>query len=102
VLLDVPRAPLPPADTPAPVRFLPKWDALLLSHKDRSRVLPPEYQRRVINGGDVKETFLVDGLVAGTWRPQKGKIELEPFAPLPLRVRRELDAEARRLAAFLG
>ncbi len=101
-LLDVPRAPLPPADTPAPVRFLPKWDAVLLSHKDRSRVLPPEYQRKVINGGDVKETFLVDGFVAGTWRHHRGKIELDPFAPLPVRARRELEAEGRRLAAFLS
>jgi hypothetical protein len=100
-LLDVPRAPLPAADTPAPVRFLPKWDAILLSHKDRSRVLPPEYQREVINGGDVRETFLVDGLVAGTWRHRQGKIELEPFAPLPATARRELEAEGRRLAAFL-
>jgi hypothetical protein len=101
-LLDVPRAPLPPADAPAPVRFLPKWDAVLLSHQDRSRVLPPEYQREVINGGDVKETFLVDGLVAGTWRHVRGTIELGPFAPLPARARRELDAEGRRLAAFLS
>jgi hypothetical protein len=101
-LLDVPRAPLPSADTPAPVRFLPKWDAILLSHKDRSRVLPPEYQRAVINGGDVKETFLVDGLVAGTWRHRQGRIELDPFAPLPARARRELEAEGRRLAAFLA
>jgi hypothetical protein len=101
-LLDAPRAPLPPADAPAPVRFLPKWDALLLSHKDRSRALPPEYQREVINGGDVKETFLVDGFVAGTWRHRKGKIELEPFEPLPARARRDLEAEGRRLAAFLS
>jgi len=101
-LLDVPRAPRPAAATPAPVRFLPKWDAILLSHKDRTRVMPPEYQREVINGGDVKETFLVDGLVAGTWRHVKGKIELAPFAPLPGRARRELEDEGRRLAAFLS
>jgi len=101
-LLDLPRAPLPAADTPAPVRFLPKFDALLLSHDDRSRVIPPEYQGVVIRGGDVLPTFLVDGLVAGEWRYRDRKVELAPFAPFPRRVRRELDDEARRLAAFHG
>ena len=101
-LLDLPRAPRPAPDTPAPVRFLPKWDALLLSHADRTRVLPDEYRSRVIKGGDVLETFLVDGLVAGSWRLTNGKIQLEPFAPLPRSVRRQLDDEGRRLAAFVA
>jgi hypothetical protein len=101
-LLDLPRAPRPTPDTPAPVRFLPKWDALLLSHADRTRVLPEEYRSTVIKGGDVLETFLVDGLVAGSWRLTNGKIQLEPFAPLPRSVRRDLDDEGRRLAAFLA
>jgi winged helix DNA-binding protein len=101
-LLDLPRAPRPAPDTPAPVRFLPKWDALLLSHADRTRVLPDEFRSTVIKGGDVLETFLVDGLVAGSWRLTNGKIELEPFAPLPRSVRQELDDEARRLAAFVA
>jgi hypothetical protein len=101
-LLDVRGAPLPAPDTPAPVRFLPKWDALLLSHDDRTRVLPDEYRSTVIRGGDVRETFLVDGMVAGTWRSEDGTVALKPFAPLARTVRRELDDEARRLAAFLA
>ena len=101
-LLDLPRAPRPAPDTPAPVRFLPKWDSLLLSHADRTRVLPEEYRSTVIKGGDVLETFLVDGLVAGSWRLTNGKIQLEPFAPLPRSVRRELDDEGRRLASFVA
>lgn len=100
-LLDLPRAPLPGADTPAPVRFLPRWDALLLSHADRARVLPPEYARAVITGGWVHPTFLVDGVVAGLWRHRDGKVETEPFAPLPRAVRREVEYEAARLRAFL-
>ena len=53
-LLDLPRAPLPPADTPAPVRFLPKWDNTLLAHADRRRVLPEELRKAVIGkNGDV-------------------------------------------------
>jgi hypothetical protein len=100
VLFDLPRLPLPPAETPAPVRFLPRWDALLLSHDDRSRVLPREYQSTVIKGGDVLATFLADGRVAGSWRYDNGTVKLEPFAPLPRTVRRELGQEASRLAAF--
>jgi hypothetical protein len=101
-LFDLPRAPRPDADTPAPVRFLPKWDALLLSHADRTRVLPAEYQPEVIKAGYVFSSFLVDGLVAGLWKLERGRIKLEPFAPLPRPIRREAEDEARRLRAFLA
>jgi hypothetical protein len=101
-LFDFPRAPRPAADTPAPVRFLPKWDALLLSHADRTRVLPPEYQGEVITGGYVFSSFLVDGLVAGLWTVERGRVKLQPFAPLPRPIRREAEEEASRLAAFLA
>ena len=102
-LLDVARAPLPSADVPAPVRFLPKWDNVLLAFADRTRVLPEEYRKRVIGmNGDVAQTFLVDGLVAGMWRVEHGRIVLEPFAPLSRPVRRELAEEAERLETFLA
>jgi hypothetical protein len=100
-LLDLPRAPRPDPSTRAPVRFLPPFDALVLSHRDRTRVLPEDYRRRVIRGGDVRPTFLVDGLVAGEWRREANKVKVEPYVPLPARARREVDGEARRLAAFL-
>lgn len=101
-LLDVPRAPLPAAETPAPVRFLPKWDNVLLSWADRTRVLPEEYRKTVIRmNGDVAPTFLVDGFVAGTWRVESERVVAEPFAPLPRAYRRELADEAARLEAFL-
>jgi Winged helix DNA-binding domain len=103
VLLDLPRAPRPGADTRAPVRFLPEWDHLILGLDDRTRVLAPELQSTVIRkNGDVLPSFLVDGQVAGLWRFEDGKVLTEPFAPLPLPVRRELDDEARRLAAFVA
>jgi hypothetical protein len=101
-LVDLPRAPLPDAGTPAPVRFLPKWDNVLLGFADRTRVLPEEYRKTVIaKNGDVAQTFLVDGVVAGTWRQEKDKVKLAPFAPLPRPVRREAEDEAARLAEFL-
>jgi Winged helix DNA-binding domain len=97
-LLDVPRAPLPDAETPAPVRFLPKWDNVLLAWADRTRVLPEAYRKTVIKmNGDVAQTFLVDGFVAGIWRVDDGRVVLEPFAPLSAAARREIEDEAGRL-----
>jgi hypothetical protein len=102
-LLDVPRAPLPDAETPAPVRFLPKWDNVLLAWADRTRVLPEQHRKAVIRmNGDVAQTFLVDGFVAGTWRVDDGRVVVEPFATLSRSVKRELEDEAERLEAFLG
>lgn len=103
VLFDLRRAPRLPADTPTPVRFLPEWDHLILGYDDRRRVLPPDYQAEVIKrNGDVQPAFLVNGRVAGIWRFEDGKVKTDPFAPLPRTVRRELEDEAARLAAFLA
>ncbi|HZE29235.1 MAG TPA: winged helix DNA-binding domain-containing protein [Gaiellaceae bacterium] len=99
-LLDLPRAPRPGADTPAPVRLLPKFDNVLL---DRQRVLPEAYRKLVVRkNADVQPTFTVDGYVAGVWRVEKGRVLTEAFAPLPLEARRELQDEAERLQAWLG
>ena len=101
-LLDLPRAPLPDATVPVPIRFLPRWDNVLLAHDLRTRVLPEEYRKVVIaKNGDVAETFLVDGFVAGTWTLADGRVHLQPFAPLPRAARRELGDEASRLEAFV-
>src|SRR5438876_455006 len=101
-LVDLPRAPLPDPDTPAPPRFLPVWDATLLVHARRTQILPERYRDRVFN---VKtphsvNTFLVEGAVAGTWRYEKGRVRLEPFGRLTRASRTELEEEAERLAAF--
>jgi hypothetical protein len=107
-LYDLPRAPRAAADTPAPVRFLPPFDSILLAHRDRSRVLPDAYRDTVIRKANATTlaTFIVDGLVAGSWRAEtargRTRVEVEPFAPLPRAVRREVDEEAARLAAFYG
>ena len=101
-LLDLPRASRPPADTPVSVRLLPRFDNLVLSHRDRNRVIADEYRGDVIEGGWVKSTFLVDGFVAGVWEIEGGRVVLEPFAPLPRTVRREAEDEAQRLEAWLA
>jgi hypothetical protein len=101
-LVDVPGAPLPPADTPAPVRFLGQWDANLLVHARRAQILPEEHRPRVFarNIPQSVPTFLVDGQVAGTWRYTDGEVRCEPFQPLTRDAAREVEAEAARLATF--
>ena len=102
-LLDVPRAPLPDRETPAPVRFLPTWDATLLAHARRTQILPERYRPRVFKTKTPQSvaTFLVDGQVAGTWREERGRIVTEPFERLARAARREVDEEAARLAEFM-
>ncbi len=101
-LVDLQRAPLPDPATPAPVRFLPTWDATLLVHARRTQILPERYRPLVFNTRTPHSvpTFLVDGAVAGTWRHEGGRVEIKPFEPLPKAVRREVEDEAKRLEAF--
>ena len=101
-LLDVPRAPLPDPDTPAPPRFLPVWDATLLAHARRTGILPEPYRSRVFSTKTPQSvaTFTVDGAVAGTWREEKGSIKLSPFHRLDKSDRRALDEEVERLAVL--
>jgi hypothetical protein len=103
-LLDLPRAPHPDADTPAPIRFLPTWDATLLVHARRTQILPERFRPLVFNTKTPHslETFLVDGQVAGTWKHVRGRVRVEPFEPLPRKARSELAEEGERLAAFLA
>jgi len=101
-LLDLPRAPLPHPETPAPVRFLPTWDAVLLVHARRTGVLPETYRSQIFPTTMPQSvgTFLVDGVVAGTWRYTDGRVRWEPFARLDRAAGREVAEEGERLAAF--
>ncbi|MFE9634109.1 winged helix DNA-binding domain-containing protein [Streptomyces sp. NPDC006463] len=103
VLYDVPGAPRPAGDTPAPPRLMAMWDSILLAYADRGRVIPPAYRKHVTRvNGDVLPTLLVDGYVAGVWRPVDGGIEATAFHPLSGRAWAGLAAEARSLVAFLA
>ncbi|MDQ1364513.1 MAG: hypothetical protein QOE57_555 [Acidimicrobiaceae bacterium] len=101
-LFDLPRAPLPAPGTLAPVRFLPVWEALLLVHARRKRVLADEHRPILFTSKNPHSvnTFLVDGTVAGTWRYDNGQVDVEPFAPLAWAAEREVAQEAERLAVF--
>ena len=83
VLLDVPRGPLPAASTPAPVRFLPTWDATLLVNVRRAGILPERFRPLLFSTTtpQSKPSFTVDGAVAGSWREERGRVRIEPFEP---------------------
>ena len=101
VLYDLPDAPLPDPDTPAPARLVPRFDNLVLSHADRTRVLGDVPVSRIVTkNAIVHATILVDGFVAGTWQLERGRVVLEPFERLSRATRRELHEEGERLAAF--
>jgi len=101
-LVDLPAAPIPDGGTPAPVRFLPVWDATLLVHARQAQVLAEEHRPLVFNTKTPHSvgTFLVDGTVAGTWKLVAGRVLAEPFSPLSRAARREVDEEAARLTEF--
>ena len=105
-LVDLPRAALPPGDTPAPPRFLPTWDAALLVHARRKGLLPEEYRPLIFHTKAPQSfpTFTADGAVAGKWRVERVKdkamLVLEPFDGVSRTAERELRDEAGRLVRF--
>jgi hypothetical protein len=103
-LLDVPGGVIPDEATPAPPRLLGMWDEMLFAYDDRSRVIPEAWRKAVIRtNGDTLPTVLVDGLVAGVWRPAEGGgIEVTAFTTLAKADWAGLEAEAASLVAFLA
>jgi hypothetical protein len=106
-LLDLPDAPSPGdlADLPAPVRFLPDYDNLLLAHADRTRVIADEHRPKVfLSAARVRATFLVDGFVRGAWKIEKSKraatLVIEPFEWLSKEDHDALAEEGERLVRF--
>jgi hypothetical protein len=100
---DVPGGLRPDEGSAAPPRLLGMWDLVLLAYADRGRVLPEEYRKLVIRrNGDVLPVLLVDGHVAGVWRPLDGGIEATAFRKLPTKTWQGLATEAEALAAFLS
>jgi len=106
-LLDLPDAALPPEDTPAPPRFVPDYDNLVLSHADRGRVISDEHRKKVfLSAARVRATFLIDGFVRGAWKVEKTRktatLVIEPFEPISTEDRAALSDEGERLVRFLA
>lgn len=102
-LFDLPDAPRPDPATPAPARFLPEYDNLLLSHADRGRVIPAEYKGRTWEGNQSHCVFLLDGFLAGVWKLREDAragtavLTIEPFGKPSRAQRDELTEEAERM-----
>jgi Winged helix DNA-binding domain len=102
-LYDIPDAPRPDPDTPAPVRLVAPFDNLLLSHANRTRVISDEHRKRLFSGknGVFPGTVLVDGFVAGTWelvgKGESTSMRVEPYIGLGDKVLDEVTAEGNRL-----
>lgn len=100
-LHDLPDGPLVDPDAPAPARFLPEFDNLLLGHHDRTRVISDEdYRRGIVVGG--MPTLLVDGFVHGTWRITGADLEIRAFRPLTRAQRADVEDEGAALLRFAG
>ncbi len=105
-LFDVADAPVPDGDAPAPVRFLPEFDNILLSHKVRTRIVADAHRKKVyLPALRVAATILVDGFVGGVWKVEKAKgvatLSIEPLVPLTKKQREEMEAEAEPLVRFV-
>ncbi|MFE1922869.1 winged helix DNA-binding domain-containing protein [Streptomyces asoensis] len=100
-LFDLPDAPRPDPRTPAPPRFLPEFDNLLLSHADRDRVVPSAHRGRAWQGNQAYCTLLVDGFLAGLWRLDPDALVVEPFAALTRAERADVIEEGERMLAAM-
>ena len=102
-LLDVHDGPLPDPRTPAPPRFLPDFDNVLLAHADRARIIPPEHRGEILAQlATPSRVVLVDGFVRARWSVAGGAIEIDPLTPLSKRNAAAVRAEANRLERFLS
>lgn len=106
VLYDLPKAPRPAPDTPAPVRFLPDYDNVFLGFADRSRLQPAYARERMVVVNGYVATFTIDGFIAGNWTIRRTKndltIELAPFRKLTKAEKASVEAEGLAIGAFLA
>ena len=107
LLYDLPRAPRPDGDVTAPVRFLPRYDEMLISYQHRDRVIAPAHRSAVYSKNAIVEAVvMVDGFAAGTWGLVRAKNEavlrVAPFGRLAPRTRAGVEAEGQALLAFLA
>ena len=105
-VFDLPSAPRPNAETPAPVRFLPEYDSVILAHADRARIVDEAYRKALVTKNlIVPATFLIDGRVSGTWKIERKKtaaiLTLTPFCPIPKTCKPAVSEEGEALLRFV-
>jgi hypothetical protein len=105
-LYDLASSPRPGGDVPVPIRYLPKWDNLLLGYDNRERVLPARYRKMVIaKNGDVAPTILVNGVVTGMWSSKLERgvatLQLEALEEISPEAWTALEDEGERLIRFV-
>ncbi|MEV5888516.1 winged helix DNA-binding domain-containing protein [Nonomuraea fuscirosea] len=98
-LLDLPDAPRPDPDTPAPVRFLPAFDNAILGYQDRGRIIDDAHRNLSVSGARVA---LVDGRVAATWQVEDDTVTVTPLGRLSRAERDAVAEEGRSVASFLS
>jgi hypothetical protein len=105
VLYDLPDAPRPSPDTPAPVRFLPDYDNVILGFANRDRILSADNQKRLVAASRSFRAVLVDGFVAGSWsivrKKDRATLTVTPFRKLLKREMREVETEGAAFLAFM-
>lgn len=105
-LFDLPDAPRPDLETPAPPRFLPEYDNLLAAYADRSRVTTDTNRKRLARPNGASPALLVNGQLAGSWRTTtKGgaaTLQVDLFTTLSTPDSDAVAAEAHRLLDFLS
>jgi hypothetical protein len=104
-LFDLPDAPRPDPGVPAPVKFLPEFDNVLLAYADTSRIMPAEHRAILFTvNGIIRSALLVNGMTAGVWKVGRDDgtavLTVEPFRRLSIRDTSAIEAEGRRLLAF--
>lgn len=107
VLYDLPAQPLVADDKPAPIRFLPEYDNILIAHRDRTRILPEDQRKKVfVSAGRVLGTVIIDGFVAAIWKCERANkaatIRVTLFERQPTDALALIEAEGLALARFIA
>ena len=105
-LFDLPEAPILEAERPAPIRFLPEYDNILIAHKDRRRILPEALRKRVfVSAGRVLGTVLINGFVGAIWKVQRDRqgasLQITLFERQSEDVRAAIESEGLNLLKFI-
>lgn len=105
-LYDLPALPIAAADTPAPIRFLPEYDNILIAYKDRQRILPEAHRKKVfVSAGRVLGSVLIDGFVSAIWKVRrdrsKARLLVSLFQQQTYDVLSVIEAEGNALLRFI-